>query len=157
MSKKILSCVLVALMASVSFGAIEAGPATDTGVNLIYTPDTGDLMFESRAGAVTTFELKSAAGNFTTAAQPLLGGLFDVNSAVKKFKLEPNGFESLNLTGAVKTGLSFDALAADLTLDGSFAAGGALSTVPNILVVPEPSSLALIAFGLLGVLGIRRK
>lgn len=157
MSKKILSCVLVALMASVSYGAIELGPASDNGVNLIYTPDTGDLVMESRAGAVTTFELKSEAGLFTTAAQGDLAGLFDVNSAVKKFKLEPAGFETLNLAGSVQTGLSFDALAADLTLDGSFAAGGALSTVPNILVVPEPSSLALIAFGLLGVLGIRRK
>ena len=157
MSKKVLSIVLVALMASVSFGAIETGPASTDGVNLIYSPDSGDLMVESLAGAMTTFELKSESGQLTGAANDAFGGLFDVNSPQKLFKLEPAGYSELSLPGALPTGLGFDALAADLTLDGSFAAGGPLSGVPNILVVPEPSSLALIAFAGLGLLGFRRK
>ena len=157
MSKKVLSIVFVALMASVSFGQWELGSPTADAVHIIYSPDSGDTEFVSTAGAVTTFELKSNSSQLTGAANDLFGGLFDVNSPAKLFKLEPSGFESLLLPGALPAGLGAAELQADLVLDGSFAAGGALSTVPNILVVPEPSSLALIAFAGLGLLGFRRK
>lgn len=147
MRKKILSIAFVALLASVSLGQ---------SVNIIYTPESGDMEFLSNAGPVTTFELKSAAGLFTTVPQPALSGLFDVNTEFKKFKLEPSGFDSLSLPGALQTGLSCDVLVADLTLDGSFAAGGPLNSVPLLICVPEASSLVMIGLGLLGFLGVRR-
>ncbi|MCA9212956.1 MAG: PEP-CTERM sorting domain-containing protein [Planctomycetales bacterium] len=159
MTKRVLSIVVVALMASVSFGEVAVGPASSeaNAVNLIYSPDSGNLTIEA-ASNVTTFELKSAGGNLTGAAGGL-GGLFDVNTGVKLFKLDPAGFgsPSHDFGAALKSGLSFADLGADLTVDGSLASGG--SIVGNIVApaIPEPSSVVLAALAGLGLLGFRRK
>lgn len=61
MGTKWLVCVSVLMTGSVCSGQL---PSTD-GINLIYSPDTGDVMVESLAGPMTTFELKSASAAFS--------------------------------------------------------------------------------------------
>ena len=159
MRLQVLTFTAFALLASVSFGQkLEIGPAPQDGTVVIYDPVSGDLEFDSRGGAMTTFQLLSASSRFTEAPNELLNGLFDVNTARKIFKLEPAGFDTLSLPGALPAGLSPNDIIADLELDGSFAAGGALKDAPAVLLlVPEPTNVSLIAWAGLGLFGFRRR
>lgn len=158
MRLQLFAFVSFALLASVSFGQrLTLGPIPDDGTVVIYDPASGDLNFDSRGGPMTTFQLLSASSQFTEAPNDLLGGLFDVNTARKIFKLEPAGFDTLSLPGALPPGLSPDDIIADLELDGSFAAGGALKDVPAVLMIPEPCGITLLACASFGLLGFRRR
>ncbi|MCA9214075.1 MAG: hypothetical protein KDB27_13480 [Planctomycetales bacterium] len=153
MGKSLLSVVFGALMASVSSGAIPVGPPGPDDVHLIYDPGSGNFSIASQK-AITTFELTSSAGNLTGSAIGL-GGLFDVNTESKLFKLDPAGFgsPSYDFGPAMKPGLSLSTFAADFTVDGSFAVGGQIRGY----IIPEPANAALIALAAIGLLGIRRK
>ena len=57
-------------------------------------------------------------------------------------------------------GMSAADIMADTSMDGSRSAGGKINASPGggpYLLVPEPSSIALVFCGLLGLLGLRRK
>ncbi|MEZ6119359.1 MAG: PEP-CTERM sorting domain-containing protein [Pirellulaceae bacterium] len=172
MSKRLLaSLAAVLMMVSVSMGQKAPSKADATAadvLSLVYSPDTGNLSVDlgsAGAGALanlTTLEIRSAGGNFTGTKPPQLTGLFDVYNANKLFKLDPAGFGSIDLGPALAPGLGGDALLADLLVDGSFVGGGGVGAVPVALVhpdfmVPEPSSMVMVALGLLSVAGLRRR
>ena len=149
---------LVVVFASMAQAALPLGPGYgDDIISLIYNPETGNLSLDAAGKQVTTLEMLSAAGNFTgTAADGLVAPPFDVFSPKKYFLLKTAGIGDTDLGNALPTGLGADALAADLTVQGSVKPQGGLGAV-DLHVVPEPTSLALIGAGLLGMLSIRRK
>ncbi|MCA9200768.1 MAG: hypothetical protein KDA87_24685, partial [Planctomycetales bacterium] len=168
MSKRLLaSLAAVLMMASVSMGQkapVGAGETAADVLSLVYSPDTGNLSIDLGSGGagalanLTTLEIRSAGGNFTGTRPGNLGGLFDVFNANKLFKLDPAGYGNLDFGPAMAKNLSGDALVADLLVDGSFVGGGGVGSVPVALVhpdfmVPEPSSMVMVALGLLSVAG----
>jgi hypothetical protein len=82
-------------------------------------------------------------------------------NAGKFFKLVTEGVGAVDVGAILPPGLSADALAAELQVDGSIKPAGKLTAAPGggpfLYVVPEPSSVALVCCGLLGLLGLRRK
>ena len=154
MDRKWLSVIFALLTGSSCMAQLQQCPPGVDGIQLIYSPENGDFRVESHVGAITTFEMKSVTGQFTAVDNPLFGGLFDVNTHDKVFKLDPAGFESLILPGLLPPGLTFDAIATDLSIDGSLASGG---TIPAVHLIPEPSGPILIVFGGLGMFWLRRR
>ena len=152
MRSKVLSLVFTVLMGSACLGQL----AGDDGINFIYDQGTGDVLIDSRSGPVTTFELQSASALFTGVENDALKGLFDVNSTEKVFKLQPAGFNELHLPGLLPPGTPCTTLFADISIAGSFAAGGSLSPV-NFSFCPEPSGIALLAWAAFGFVGCRRR
>ncbi len=90
-------------------------------------------------------------------------GPFDVLNASKFFTLTtaPNQVSSVDIGAIMPTGLSAADIIGDTEIGGSLYPSGALDTAegggPLLFVVPEPSSLALVFCGLLGLFGLRRK
>ena len=163
----VVAALFICTLASVASaqGLTLGGASTPDAVSLIYDPATGNLSMDSGSVSVTTLEVKSAGSMFDAAKANETGQFvppFDVASAAKLFRLTTNGVNSLNFgDGVLPTGLSADALLADLSVNGSIKPSGGLGNAPGggpyLYVVPEPSSILLAACGLLGVLGLRRK
>ena len=65
------------------------------------------------------------------------------------------GFSSLSFGNVAQSGLSEGFVLADLTVVGSLAGGGPLGDV-DLIYVPEPSTLLLVALGVIGLLAHRR-
>ena len=72
--------------------------------------------------------------------------LFDVFTKYYLFRLDPGGMRSLSLPGVLQTGLSFDDLYNDLTFEGISDGGGGPIGDPQIIVLPEPTSLLSLVF-----------
>jgi hypothetical protein len=165
-SAVVLAALSVCTVASVA----NAGKFTPTNnrevanaVVLQYEPTDGHLLIDGNGRSMTTFELKSAGSLLKPEAVPAgtLAPPFDVGTSAKIFKLSTGGFPSLDLGRALPSGLSLDALVADLDVNGSLLPAGPLTSAegggPYIYYVPEPSSLLLVCCGLLGLAGLRRK
>ena len=157
----VLGLALVACFSCVANAAISLdGKLDDDIVTLVYDPANGNLSIDNpyvaaaEAKPVTTLEIVSASGVFTGTRPPQLNGLFDVFNAGKMFKLDPAGFEDLDFGPAMTAGLD-SMLGDDLTVSGSFLGGGALEI--DMMIVPEPSSMVMLALGVLGLVSIRRK
>ena len=149
------------------------GQLVDNAVNVIYDPADGGLVMQATGNGsngsplmVTTLELQSAgAFNPDGTCDQFKAGAFGVATASKMFILRA-GADAVAETcvGTVMPlGLTtFDAASAVITkVDGSVTPSGKLPAAPGggpyLHVVPEPSSVLLAVFGLLGLIGLRRK
>ena len=168
---RIARCSAVAL-AALSVGltatAVQAGsftrsnsPDVDNAIVVSYDPADGNLSFKGNGQIVTTLELKSTGGLFIPGGvnDNVIPGPFDILNPAKFFRLDTNGLTELNMGKIVPAGLSADAIIADMQVSGSKKPAGGLEVEggPYLYVVPEPSSLALVCCGLLGLLRLRRK
>ena len=130
------------------------GVRNDGQTSIVYDPNSGELAVDSPLGTeLTSVNIDSASGIFTGAAAENLGGSFDNDSDNNIFKATfGSSFGSLSFGLVAQTGLSEDFVANDLTVVGSLAGGGDLGAV-DLIYVPEPSTLAMLVFGML--LGLR--
>ena len=152
--------------------------AANAEVSLIYYPSdmnspvfgengAGTLIIDSTDRSITTLEIISAGGNFTPAgaAAGAFAPPFDIISETKLFKLSAGAaaYTNLNFGQVIKPGMDCASLVADMSVNGSLTPDGSGNNALDAqglsmpLCVPEPGSLALISFGLLGLLSFRRR
>jgi hypothetical protein len=162
----VLTALTVCLLATNVFAGALApttNPATPNAATVTYDPANGNLSYAGNGTSITTMELKSAGKLFNPNALDagVVRGPFDVFTTEKFFQLITAGTDGQNFGQVVPAGLSSDAIIADMQIDGSIKPSGKLPAAagggPYLYVVPEPSSLALVFCGLLGLLGLRRK
>ena len=152
--------------------------AANAEVSLIYYPvdvnspafgenGAGTLIIDSTDRSITTLEIISAGGNFTPAgaAANVFAPPFDIISETRLFKLSAGAaaYTNLNFGQVIKPGMDCASLVADISASGSLAPDGSGNSALDAqglnmpLCTPEPGSLALISFGLLGLLSFRRR
>ena len=132
------------------YGALSGrfAQAGDGQTSIFYDPGTGELIVDAPAGQeLTSINIDSAAGIFTSEPAQNLGGSFDNDSDTNIFKATFSGsFGSLSFGNVAQAGLSTDFLRGDLTVVGSLAGGGDLGDV-DLITIPEPSALLLLLTG----------
>jgi hypothetical protein len=159
----VLAVVVMTTVASAGTFTLSDNPATSNSATVTYDPASGNLSYAGNGTLISTMELKSASGMFIPGGvnADVIGPLFDLITPQKFFKLTANGIDSVDVGRVLPAGLSADALLADIAVDGSIKPSGKLDAAtgggPYLFVVPEPSSVALVCCGLLGLLGLRRK
>jgi hypothetical protein len=142
------------------YAAVATGGTQGDGqTSVIYNANTGEVAVDAPAGTnLTSINIDSASSIFTGEPAQNLGGSFDNDKDNNIFKATFGGsFGSLTFGNVAQPGLSQDYVAADLTVVGSLAGGGALGNVDLVYIpVPEPSAVMLLALGLAGVVFTRR-
>jgi hypothetical protein len=131
-------------------GVRPNGRAGDGQTSVVYNPTTGEVAVDAPAGTqLTSINIDSAAGIFTASPAQNLSGSFDNDSDANIFKATfGSSFGSLSFGNVAQAGLSEQFVLGDLTVVGSLAGGGGLGDV-DLVYVPEPSTLMLLALGLL--------
>lgn len=135
-----------------------AGTEGDGQTSVVYDVSTGEVGVDTPAGVeLTSINIESTAGVFTGDPAQNLGGSFDNDADDNIFKATfGSQFGSLSFGNVAQTGLSQEFVANDLTVVGSLAGGGDLGDV-DLIYVPEPSGLLLLALGLIAGLAGRRQ
>ena len=128
---------------------VPGGTPNDGQTSIIYDAGTGELAVDAPSAVqLTSINIDSAAGIFTGDPAQNLGGSFDNDKDGNIFKATfGSSFGSLSFGNVAQAGLSQDFVLNDLTVVGSLAGGGSLGDV-DLIYVPEPSSLVLLALGL---------
>ena len=126
------------------------GNAGDGQASIIYSPSTGEVGVDAPEGTeLTSINIDSAGGIFTGDSAANLGGSFDNDADNNIFKATfGSSFGSLSFGNVAQAGLSEEFVLNDLSVVGSLARGGDLGNV-DLVYVPEPSTIGLLAFGLL--------
>ncbi len=157
----------VDIIAALTAGKYLSGPYAavrpngmrgDVQTSLIYNPTSGEIAVNAPAGKeLSSINIDSAAGIFTGQAAQNLGGSFDNDADNNIFKATfGSSFGSLSFGNVAQPGLSEQFVHNDLSVVGSLAGGGALGDV-DLVYVPEPSSILLLAVGLAAWLSWQRK
>ena len=131
----------------------KGGAAGDAQTSIIYNPSDGSVGVDAPAGVeLTSVNIDSAGTIFTGSPAANLGGSFDNDTDNNIFKATfGSSFGSLSFGTVAQAGLSEDFVANDLTVVGSLAGGGDLGAV-DLIYVPEPSAVVLLALGAVGLL-----
>ena len=140
------------------YGALSpAGEPGDRQTSVIYNAQSGEVAVDAPAGAeLTSINIDSAAGIFTGDAAQNLAGSFDNDADNNIFKATfGSSFGSLSFGNVAQAGLSEQFVLSDFTVVGSLAGGGDLGNV-DLIYVPEPSTLVLLAVALVWLAGIGR-
>jgi hypothetical protein len=131
------------------------GQRGDDQCSVIYDASTGEISIDAPGVELTSLNIVSAAGVFTSDPAENLGGSFDNDADNNIFKATfGSSFGSLSFGNVAPAGLAEAFLLDDLTVVGSLAGGGDLGQV-DLIYVPEPSTLVLLAVGMLVSLGWR--
>ena len=140
------------------YTAVKPTNGVDGNVTINYDPGSGNVSV-STTEPISSFQVESASGIFTAEAAKGLGGPFDVDSDGKIFKATfGDQFERLSFGNVAQTGLAETFLLDDLTVSGSFGAGGTFGADFELNYIPEPSTLMLLVVSLLiGPLLVLRK
>ena len=136
-----------------SFSALAPGGMIGDGqTSLTYDAATGAFGVDAPAGTdLTSINIDSAASIFTGDAALNLGGSFDNDADNNIFKATfGSSFGSLSFGNVAQTGLSEDFLVSDLSAIGSLNGGGDLGNV-DLVYVPEPTTVAMLAMGIVGL------
>jgi hypothetical protein len=129
------------------------GMPGDNQTSIVYNAATGQVAVDAPLGVeLTSINIDSGSGVFIGDPAQNLGGSFDNDSDANIFKATfGSSFGSLSFGNVARPGLSQDFVLGDLTVVGSLAGGGALGDV-DLIYVPEPSTAALVAMGMLALL-----
>jgi hypothetical protein len=132
------------------YALLAGGQKEDAQTSVVYDANTGEVSVDAPAGVeLTSINIDSAADIFTGAAAQSLGGSFDNDADGNIFKATfGSSFGSLTFGRVAQPGLSEEFLLGDLTVVGSLDGGGDLGEV-DLVYVPEPSSLLMLAVALL--------
>ena len=140
--------------------AALAGPGTagDGQTSLVYDSNTGELSVDAPAGKeLTSINITSASSKFIGDKPAALDGAFDNFAADNVFKATFGGsFGSITFGNVLPASLGEAEVTADLSAVGSLAGGGDLGAV-DLIYIPEPSALAILALGAVGILLRRRR
>ena len=136
----------------------KGGTSGDGQTSLVYNTGSGELSVDAPAGKdLTSINITSAGSMFIGDKPAALDGAFDNFAADNVFKATFGGsFGSIDFGAILPTGLSEDAVAADLSAVGSLAGGGDLGEV-DLVYIPEPSAIVLLALGLAAIAGLMRR
>ena len=143
------------------YSAVQpAGREADGQTSVGYDANTGELWIDAPAGIeLTSVHIDSATGIFTGNPAENLGGSFDNDADNNNiFKATfGSSFGSLAFGRVAERGLSETFLLSDLTVVGSLAGAGDLGEVDLIYVaVPEPTTIAFMVAGLVGMVWWQR-
>jgi hypothetical protein len=160
-----ITFLVTAILASVAQAGtftLTFQPVVPNAVVVTYDPANGNLSFDGNGVLIVAMEIISSNSLFD---------LLKANDGVipwdpsgiplKFFKLSVEGIDRVDIGPVLPAGLTSEFLLADLQVDGSIKPSGKLTDAPGggpyLFVVPEPSSLTLVACGVLGLLRLRVK
>ena len=141
------------------YAAITEGGSTGDGqTSVVYDAKTGELKVDPATGKeLTSINITSAGEMFIGDKPAALDGAFDNFAADNLFKATFGGsFGEISFGNVLPAGIAEADLAADLSVVGSLAGGGDLGAV-DLVYIPEPSALALLAIGLSGAVAVIRR
>ena len=136
----------------------SGGTRNDDQTSVVYDRSTGELSVDAPAGKeLTSINITSAGSRFIGQKPAALDGAFDNFAGDNLFKATFGGsFGSISFGAVLDAGIPQETLAGDLTVVGSLAGGGDLGAV-DLIYVPEPNTLWLLAAAAIPVLGRRRR
>jgi hypothetical protein len=142
--------------------SVTSEAVVPNGVVVTYDPADGNLSYDGNGTLIAVMELISSGHLFDPSKvnAGVLPPLCELCFTQAKFiKLVTEGIPSVDVGPVLPPGLSTELLQADLQVDGAIKPAGKLTAAPGggpyLYVVPEPSTLALLACGWLGVRRLR--
>ena len=158
MTRTIISSLALILAVASVTNAQTWNPvlAPEGPLTVVYDPADGNVSVTLDSIQLSTFELRGT--DLFSGSALNIGGIFDVASTEKLFKLDPAGFGSIDFGPAMVTGLSASDWESNVAVNGSILTGGPLPSPIALQIVPEPASVVLTGMiGLIGLLKIRRR
>lgn len=109
-----------------------------------YNFQNGQMLISTSGQSMTALEIRSADNLFTGPRPTNLSGPSDIFASNRIYKLDTNGFLSLDLGPALPSGVPYEQVQS-LQFSVSFSPDGAFEDVPVVLYfVPEPSTTLLL-------------